>query len=91
MKKSQFQPTIEVRISDDGCGIPPAIAHRIFDPFFTTKAVGRGTGQGLGLARRIVEMHGGSLFFESSPGVGTTFVVQLPLNAAAEGEEPRAT
>lgn len=75
---------IEVRISDDGCGIPPAIAHRIFDPFFTTKAVGRGTGQGLGLARRIVvDMHGGSLSFESSPGAGTTFIVQLPLNPAA--------
>ena len=74
---------VEVRISDDGCGIPAAIAHRIFDPFFTTKAVGRGSGQGLTLARRIiVDMHGGSLSFETAPGAGTTFIVQLPLQAA---------
>jgi PAS domain S-box-containing protein len=78
---------VEVRISDDGCGIPQEIAHRIFDPFFTTKAVGRGTGQGLSLARRIVvDMHGGSLSFESVAGAGTTFIVQLP----SQPREPTA-
>ena len=72
---------VEVRVSDDGCGIPVGIQHRIFDPFFTTKEVGRGTGQGLSLARRIVvDMHGGSISFESSEGLGTTFIVRLPLD-----------
>ncbi len=72
---------VEVRISDDGCGIPPHIAHQVFDQFFTTKAVGRGSGQGLSLARSIVvEAHGGTLSFESAVGVGTTFIVRLPID-----------
>lgn len=76
--------SVEVRVSDDGCGIPEEIKHRVFDPFFTTKEVGRGTGQGLTLARRIaVDMHGGSIGFESAIGAGTTFIVRLPLEPAA--------
>ncbi len=80
----------EIRVTDDGNGIPPAIQSRIFDPFFTTKAVGKGTGQGLALSQRIVhEKHGGTLLFESSPGRGTTFVVSLPLGPLDDhGEEP---
>lgn len=71
---------VEVRISDTGCGIPAAIQDRIFDPFFTTKDVGRGTGQGLAIAyNAIVQKHGGKLWFETQEGVGTTFVVCLPL------------
>jgi len=81
---------VEVRVSDDGCGIPAAIQHRVFDPFFTTKAVGRGTGQGLSVARRIVvDMHGGSISFESSPDAGTTFIVRLPL-VAVQPAQPEA-
>ena len=69
-----------VRISDSGPGIPPAIRERIFDPFFTTKPVGKGTGQGLYLAREaVVGKHGGSIAFDCPPGQGTTFVVRLPL------------
>jgi PAS domain S-box-containing protein len=68
-----------IAISDTGGGIPEAIRGRIFDPFFTTKAVGRGTGQGLALARAFVERHGGSLTFETEPGRGTTFLVRLPV------------
>jgi signal transduction histidine kinase len=72
--------SVEVRIADTGCGIPPEVAQRIFDPFFTTKAAGRGTGQGLAIARLIVEeTHGGKLTFETRIGQGTTFVVHLPL------------
>lgn len=72
---------VEVRIQDDGCGIPERIRHQIFDQFFTTKQVGRGSGQGLSLARAIViEAHAGSLAFESEVGVGTTFIVRLPVN-----------
>jgi PAS domain S-box-containing protein len=74
---------VEVRISDNGCGIPPEIGDRVFDQFFTTKDVGRGSGQGLSLARRIVvDAHGGTLTFESTPGVGTTFIVKLPVSGS---------
>lgn len=70
----------EVRIADTGSGIPEAIQTRIFDPFFTTKEAGRGTGQGLSIAHSvIVEKHGGTLDFETTPGQGTTFIIRLPL------------
>ena len=70
---------IVISISDTGCGIPEGIAARVFDPFFTTKEVGRGTGQGLSLARSIVvEKHGGRISFEPNQPQGTTFIVSLP-------------
>lgn len=76
---------IDLRISDNGPGIPEEIRTRIFDPFFTTKGVGRGTGQGLSIAYRvIVEKHGGALHVESEVGQGTTFILKLPLEQAAE-------
>ncbi|MCL6503658.1 MAG: PAS domain S-box protein [Pirellulales bacterium] len=72
--------SVELRVSDSGCGIPPEIRDRVFDPFFTTKEVGKGTGQGLAIARNVVvDKHGGSISFESEVGRGTTFVVRLPL------------
>ncbi len=78
-----------VRITDDGGGIPVAARERIFDPFFTTKEVGRGTGQGLPIARTIVaDKHGGKLTFETQLGRGTTFEVRLPIEGAEGG--PRA-
>ena len=71
---------VEIQVEDTGTGIPEAIQARIFDPFFTTKEVGRGTGQGLAIAHSIVvEKHGGTITFQSRPGVGTTFVVRLPI------------
>jgi signal transduction histidine kinase len=70
---------VEVRVSDTGKGIPTAIRDRVFDPFFTTKEVGKGTGQGLAIARNvIVEMHKGAIAAESEEGQGTTIVVRLP-------------
>ena len=73
-----------ISISDTGRGIPPEVQARIFDPFFTTKSVGRGTGQGLAIARAvIVEKHGGELSFETKAAVGTTFHVRLPIAASA--------
>jgi two-component system NtrC family sensor kinase len=69
-----------ISVSDDGCGIPEEIRGRIFDPFFTTKEVGRGTGQGLAIARTIIrEKHAGDLTFETRIGQGTTFFVRLPV------------
>ncbi len=71
---------VVVTISDTGSGIPESCRERIFDAFFTTKEVGRGTGQGLAISRSIVvDRHGGSLTFDSTVGVGTTFAVRLPI------------
>jgi PAS domain S-box-containing protein len=79
---------VVVTVSDTGTGIPEAIRDRIFDPFFTTKPVGRGTGQGLALARSVVvDQHGGRLSFETAPGRGTTFTVRLPIVGARRGTE----
>jgi signal transduction histidine kinase len=75
----------EVEIADNGCGISQENIDKIFDPFFTTKEVGRGTGQGLAIARTIVvDKHGGAMDVRSEPGLGTRFIVSLPLAAAAE-------
>ncbi len=68
-----------VEIGDDGSGIPPELQDRIYEPFFTTKEVGKGSGQGLALARTtVVEQHSGSLECTSALGEGTTFTVRLP-------------
>jgi signal transduction histidine kinase len=78
-------PDVVISISDTGCGIPDAIRDRIFDPFFTTKEVGRGTGQGLAIARSIVvERHGGSLSLDSIPGAGTTFHIRIPISGPVQ-------
>jgi PAS domain S-box-containing protein len=80
---------LEVRVSDNGTGIPKAVRESVFNPFFTTKEVGEGTGQGLAIAQDIVvSKHKGELFFETEEGEGTTFVMLLPLVSAAatEGE-----
>jgi signal transduction histidine kinase len=75
---------VVVSVSDTGGGIPPEVADRVFEPFFTTKDVGRGTGQGLAIARTIVvDRHNGSLTFETAPGAGTTFHIRLPITGEA--------
>lgn len=81
--------SVEISIADTGGGIPDAIRDKIFDPFFTTKEVGRGTGQGLAIARSVVDRHGGELRFDSRIGEGTTFFIRLPIEPepAAAGEE----
>ena len=68
---------LDIRIRDQGCGIPPAVLPRIFDPFFTTKP--GGTGLGLALSERIVRAMGGRITVLSPPGEGATFTVRLPL------------
>jgi signal transduction histidine kinase len=72
---------VEIAISDTGNGIPVEVRSRIFDPFFTTKEVGKGTGQGLAIARNVVvDKHGGTLHFETETGKGTTFYIRLPVD-----------
>ena len=74
---------VEISIGDTGTGIPEAARDKIFDPFFTTKEVGKGTGQGLAIARSVIaNKHGGTLRFETVCGKGTTFFIRLPLDAA---------
>ncbi len=69
----------EIRIIDTGSGIPENIRTRVFDPFFTTKGVGKGSGQGLAIARTIItETHHGTIDFETGVGCGTTFIIRLP-------------
>jgi len=82
---------VEVAISDTGGGIPDEIRQKVFEPFFTTKEVGRGTGQGLAIARSVVvDKHQGTLSFESTVGVGTTFFVRLPCPAATAARSEAA-
>ncbi len=69
--------TLEVVVSDTGCGIDPALRDRIFEPFVTTRQ--DGTGLGLAISAEIVRKHGGSITVESTPGAGSTFTVSLPL------------
>jgi signal transduction histidine kinase len=71
--------SVEIRVSDNGSGIPEGLREKIFEPFFTTKATGEGTGLGLSLSHEIVTQgHGGSLTVGASNGGGAEFVVRLP-------------
>jgi PAS domain S-box-containing protein len=75
---------VEIRIQDTGSGIPENVRSRIFEPFFTTKEIGKGTGQGLAIARSVVvDKHKGSIDFETVEGKGTTFVIRLPHDGKA--------
>jgi len=74
----------EIRVSDNGPGIPESIQQRIFDPFFTTKDVGKGTGQGLAIAHAIItQKHQGTIQAETQRGIGATFVIRLPIEGLA--------
>jgi signal transduction histidine kinase len=82
---------VVIAVGDTGGGILPAIRARIFEPFFTTKEVGKGTGQGLAIARSIVvAKHGGTLTFETEVGKGTTFHLRLPIDGLPASESDAA-
>ncbi len=70
---------IHILIKDTGCGIPERAKDKIFEPFFTTKEVGKGTGLGLSLSHDIIRKHNGQISFESTVGVGTEFIIELPI------------
>jgi len=74
-----------IEVSDDGIGIPEPIRHRVFDPFFTTKGVQR-SGLGLSISYGIIHRHHGEIQMESQEGIGTTFMIKLPI--AKVGELP---
>ncbi|MEM9771875.1 MAG: ATP-binding protein [Cyanobacteria bacterium P01_D01_bin.73] len=99
---SAFQPQLTIHthsdgdrclisISDNGPGIAPSVRHQLFDPFVTTKEVGKGTGMGLAVSYQIVaDRHHGKLSCVSTPGQGTAFIIEVPINVAlinAEHEE----
>jgi PAS domain S-box-containing protein len=71
---------LRVTVADQGPGIPPDIQARIFDPFFTTKSRDQGTGVGLSISHGIVQEHHGRLHFETAPGTGTQFHLDLPVD-----------
>ncbi|MDX2071825.1 MAG: ATP-binding protein [Haliscomenobacter sp.] len=76
----KLENAVEIRVEDNGNGIPEAIRDKIFQPFFTTKPTGQGTGLGLSLAYDIVTKgHGGTINFQSKPEEGTTFFIRLPI------------
>lgn len=75
---TRAEASVRIKISDNGPGIPAAIADRIFDPLFTTKDVGDGTGLGLALCHRIVVAHGGTLELAEAATKGATFVIEIP-------------
>jgi signal transduction histidine kinase len=78
---------VEVRIRDNGAGIPPDIKEKIFNPFFTTKPAGQGTGLGLSLSHDIVvKQHGGTIEVATEPGSYTEFIIRLPRAMPAQTE-----
>jgi signal transduction histidine kinase len=77
-ERSQSENSVEIRIVDTGCGIPPDILPHVFEPFFTTKR-GKGTGLGLSISQTYVRSHDGEIQIESIPNSGTTVTIRLPL------------
>jgi signal transduction histidine kinase len=101
-KQVGFRPTIrvstrdlgeavEIKVRDNGAGIPPEVREKLFQPFFTTKPTGEGTGLGLSISYDIVtQQHGGTIEVESQPGHFTEFTVRLPRSRRAQpSERPR--
>ncbi len=78
---------VELRVGDNGSGIPEHLHEAIFQPFFSTKGQGKGTGLGLSIVRNIVQHHGGTIRVESVLGQGAAFVVALPVSSPLRGRE----
>ena len=78
---------VEIRIRDNGIGIPPEVKEKMFNPFFTTKPAGEGTGLGLSISHDIiVKQHGGALDVDTKPGAYTEFRIVLPRRSATLGK-----
>ena len=74
----QEKDNINIAVTDTGIGIPDKLKAKVFTPMFTTKA--KGQGLGLAVVKRLVEAQGGSISFESKVGLGTTFLIKLPID-----------
>ncbi|MGI8580649.1 MAG: ATP-binding protein, partial [Chitinophagaceae bacterium] len=74
----KIKDMVEIRIKDNGIGIPKKVLDKIYQPFFTTKPTGKGTGLGLSLSYDIIKAHGGEIEVKTEEGVGTEFIVKLP-------------
>jgi signal transduction histidine kinase len=79
---------LRLEIRDSGHGITPAILERVFDPFFTTRPAGQGTGLGLSIVSGVVRDHGGEIWVESEPDVGTSFFLRFPAVQSSGTGEP---
>ena len=84
------EETCEIRVKDNGDGMPPEVIEKIFNPFFTTKPTGQGTGLGLTMSNDIVREHGGSIRVESEPGEFTEMIIELPLQPPQNTPEDQA-
>jgi signal transduction histidine kinase/ligand-binding sensor domain-containing protein len=79
VQTKKLNHTVEIRVSDNGSGIPQNIVDKIFQPFFTTKPTGEGTGLGLSLSYDIIKAHGGEIQVETKEGEGSEFIIRLPV------------
>ena len=70
---------VSMRFADTGTGMDAETLSRIFDPFYTTKDSGKGTGLGLAIVHQICDTHGGKVYVDSEPGVGTEFRINFPM------------
>lgn len=82
-----LKDSIEVKVSDNGIGIPQKHLNKIFDPFFTTKNPGEGMGLGLNIVSRIITKYKGTIDAESEEGIGTTFTIKFPMKGDGNGKE----
>ena len=81
LKTRRGEETAEIRIRDNGTGMPPDVVEKMFNPFFTTKPTDQGTGLGLAISNDIIRRHGGNITVESEPGQFTEMTIELPLVA----------
>jgi signal transduction histidine kinase len=79
LQTKKLNNKVEIKVSDNGNGIPQNIIDKIFQPFFTTKPTGQGTGLGLSLSYDIIKAHGGEIKAATNEGEGSEFVIQLPV------------
>ncbi len=80
VKTKKVNESIEIRITDNGNGIPPKVIDKIFQPFFTTRPTGQGTGLGLSLSYDIIKAYGGEIKVETKEGEGSEFIITLPVS-----------
>jgi two-component system NtrC family sensor kinase len=84
----RHRPRIQIRVSDNGPGIPPEVMPHIFEPFFTTKRGSEGTGLGLSICDQIAREHGGDIWAENNNEGGATFILELPVIGPLQQDRP---